>query len=492
MPGAIEKNQPGCDMKPTAPRRGPWLLVAALTVAMTALTTYQALIRYAEFDSGWSWDVAYYNQWFWAITKGDGMMTVLPIASYANPGPSVWKMIYVTALPFILIPFYALFPCPTTLLVSQNVVFWWCIPAGFRLVREESKSDSAALLATALISATPLLWILVWNDFRELQFAVPFILWAVDGVRGRNFWLSVLGIGGMLSCREEFAIVVASLAFLPAREPEEMARTYRWARVLLLLGLAWFFMVFFGFLRLMYTPGTPRLYFEQFGDHTPIVMKLRGILKILVIGMGPWTILALFAPRTMILAMPWYWSLVSGLWSIDVMGDERWTHVRYASPGVSMLLAAGLIGFAKLAGRLEGRRRLLAAVWVVLLCGLLWARADLVGRLSRIPPPVARADAPELWDWIRRARRDEGVLTSYRLSGPLSSRKYLYVYNMFGWNVPPGYPGRLDPKVNWIFWETKHSEPVDFTDQGFDRVARSSSVSIYHRRRSPTAEGRER
>lgn len=492
MGGSLEKIQPGRDMGRTAHGLRPWLLVAALTAAMTALTTYQSLVRYAEFNSGWSWDIAYYNQWFWAITKGDRMMTVLPEAAYANPGPSVWKMIYVTALPFILIPLYAVFPDPTTLLVSQNVVFWWCIPAGFRLAREESKSDGAALLAAALIPATPLLWILVWNDFRELQFAVPFVLWAVDGVRGRNVWLSALGIGGMLSCRQEYAIVVASLAFLPAREPEELARTYRWARVLLLLGLAWFFMVFFGFLRWMFTPSTPRLYFEQFGNRAPVFTKVWKGVEVLVIGMGPWAVLALFAPRAMILAMPWYWSLGSGLWWIDFMKDERWTLVRYATPGASMLLAAGLIGFAKLVGRSGGRRRPLAVVWGVSLCGLLWARADLVGRLSRIPTPIARADAPELWEWIRRVRPDDGVLTTYRLSGPLSSRKLLYVYNMFDWNYPPGYPGRFGGGVDWVFWEARDREPVHLTDQGFERVARLSSVSVYHRRRSPAAEGQER
>jgi hypothetical protein len=492
MSRSIEKSRPDRHTERRAPGLGPWLLVVALTVALTVLTTYQSLVRYAEFNSGWSWDIAYYNQWFWAITKGDQMMSVLPEAAYANPGPSVWKMIYVTPLPFMLIPFYEIFPSPTTLLVSQNVVFWWCIPAGFRLVREESKSDIVALLATALIPATPLLWILVWNDFRELQFAVPFVLCAVDGVRGRNFWLSALGIGGMLSCRQEFAIVVASLAFLPARGPEDLARTYRWARVLLLLGLAWFFAVFFGFLRWMFSPGTPRAYFEQFGNQAPVFLKVWKIAEILAIGMGPWTILALFAPRTMILAIPWYWSLVSGLWSIDCMSDARWTLVRYATPGVSMLLAAGLIGFARLAGRLEGRRWLMAVVWAFLLCGLLWARADLVDRLSRIPPPVARADAPELWNWIRRVRPDEGVLTSYRLSGPLSSRRWLYVYNMFEWNLPPGYPNRLSARVGWVFWETRDCEPKHLTVQGFDQVARLSSVSIYHRRRLPTAEGRER
>ena len=47
----------------------PWLLIATLTAILTAVSTYQSLLRYQELRSGWSWDLAYYNQWFWALTR---------------------------------------------------------------------------------------------------------------------------------------------------------------------------------------------------------------------------------------------------------------------------------------------------------------------------------------------------------------------------------------------------------------------------------------
>jgi hypothetical protein len=68
-----------------------WLLVASLTAALTAVTTVQALRRYHELRTGWSWDLAYYNQWFWSLTQADGQLSVRPVASYAEEGPSVWK-----------------------------------------------------------------------------------------------------------------------------------------------------------------------------------------------------------------------------------------------------------------------------------------------------------------------------------------------------------------------------------------------------------------
>ena len=83
-----------------------WLLVASLTAALTAVTTVQALRRYHELRTGWSWDLAYYNQWFWSLTQADGQLSVRPVASYAEEGPSVWKMNYLAPIRLALVPFY--------------------------------------------------------------------------------------------------------------------------------------------------------------------------------------------------------------------------------------------------------------------------------------------------------------------------------------------------------------------------------------------------
>src|SRR5204862_2010290 len=131
-----------------------------------------------DLRTGWSWDLAYYNQWFWALTRGDGILSVRPMAAYADEGPWVWKMNYLAPIRFAIIPIYLAYPDPRTLLVVHSVVFWWCLPAAFTLVRSETKSHALALSAVALVPATPLLWPLVWNDFRELQMATPFVLWA--------------------------------------------------------------------------------------------------------------------------------------------------------------------------------------------------------------------------------------------------------------------------------------------------------------------------
>jgi hypothetical protein len=51
--------------------------VWGLAVALAGLTTVQSLARYREFRSGWAWDLAYNNQWFWALLYGDRMALAL-------------------------------------------------------------------------------------------------------------------------------------------------------------------------------------------------------------------------------------------------------------------------------------------------------------------------------------------------------------------------------------------------------------------------------
>src|SRR5260370_29046940 len=95
-------------------RLAPWLAVGVLTITATVISASQALERYRLLQSGWSWDLAYYNQWFWALTQGDRVITVRPLSSYADEGPSVWKMNYLAPVRFALAPFYALWPDPRT------------------------------------------------------------------------------------------------------------------------------------------------------------------------------------------------------------------------------------------------------------------------------------------------------------------------------------------------------------------------------------------
>src|SRR5262249_14003515 len=157
---------------------------------------------------------------------------------------------------------YAMAPGPQTLLIIHAVIFWWVIPAAFTLAHAEGRSTTVGLAAASLVPLTPLLWPLSQNDFREIQLATPFVVWGVAGVRGRRPWLPTLGVGGMLACRQELALVVATFALLPSREREDVGRSYRWAHVLIVVALAWC-LLFLGHLRFSFGVEAASRYLAQ-------------------------------------------------------------------------------------------------------------------------------------------------------------------------------------------------------------------------------------
>ena len=460
----------------------PWLAILALTGAMTALTTAQSLAIYDELRSGWSWDLAWNNQWFWSILHADGMQSVRPINIWANEGPPVWVHTHFDPIRLPILPIYALFPHPKTLIVVQNVVFWWAIPAAFTLVRSETRSTRLALLAAALVPMTPQFWPLVWNDYREMQLGIPFVLWAIEGFRHRRVGLTSFAIVALLCCREEYAVLIGTLALLPPAEPEPIGRTYRWSRAVFVLGVGWMLFAFLGYESIFVSRSVPKVYIGHFhGAPIGPILQAQSALDLLVYGFGSWFVLALFAPRMALLALPWVVALVRGRWAESMLATWTWSLVRYTSPATGAILAAGVVGFGRLGERLRARWGpwALAGLWVASAAGLLAARGEIVGRLDRIPQPISRDEAAEIWRWIGQVGPDDAVLAAYEVTAPLSSRRHLYS-NVMDLNKPPGYP-RLGPEFRWAFLRKDDLPPETLTDQGFEVVHRGDFVWIYRR-----------
>jgi uncharacterized membrane protein len=460
-----------------------WLVVVALSAVLTAVTTYQSLRQYDELKSGWSWDLAYYNQWFWSLTHGAREVTVRPVSAYAQEGPSIWKMNYLAPIRLVLVPFYALAPDPRTLLIVQNVVFWWVIPAAYSLVRAESKSEIVAVSAAALVPLTPLFWPLVWNDFRELQLAAPFVLWAMNGIRGRSVPLAALGIVGMLACRQEFAVMLATFCILPPRDREPLDVTLRWRRATLLGGTIWLLFGFFGYLHFVVGRFAPDAFIDQFlGPKASLAETLATSSVVLFFGMGGWALLACVAPRVAILAIPWIWGLCNGRWAMRLLDGSEWHSVRYVVPVVVTVLAAGLIGYARLGSWLANRRH----GWTGLL--LVWLAAavigglglkDVLGRLSQAIPPFDSAETRQIWSWIREVGPDDAVMADYAVSAPLSSRRRLYSYILDA-NLPRGFP-QLGPEFRWLFIRNDYPQLEYLLRQNFEVVYRGPTLTIAHR-----------
>jgi len=468
-------------------RLTPWLSVWALTLALTALTTAQSLDRYRTFASGWAWDLAYNNQWMWALVKGDQTISVRPINSWGDEGPSIWTRTHLDPIRLAVLPFYAAYPRPETLIVAHNVIVWWLLPAAFLLLRSETDSDALALSGVALVPLTPLLWPLLWNDFREMALALPFVLLAVHGFRLRRKWPAAVGIVGMLASREEYGLMVASLALIPPKADEDVGTTYAWARAAVFAGAGWVLFGFFGYEHLAVSSLAPSQYRAHFGGTKPgLVPTSRNALDMLVFGLGSWSLLALAAPRVALLSLPWVVGVARGRWDLDQLSDMRWHHVRYTTPIVATVLAAGLLGYAR-AGTWAVRGRhgswRLGLLWLAAAAGLWFGRRDVLARMDKFSAPITRGEAAELWRWIDRVGPDDAVLAAYEVTAPLSSRGKLYSDEMDS-NKPRGYP-RLGPDFRWVFLRARGLTPSVWTAQGFEAVHRGDFVWVFRRGGGP-------
>jgi hypothetical protein len=310
----------------------------------------------------------------------------------------------------------------------------------------------------------------------------------MQGIRSRAPRLATIGVAGMLACRQEYAIMLATFAFLPARDREGLDVTLRWRRILLLLGLLWFFIGFFGYLRLM----TGREATNSFIDwlqrpKAPLRGTAKTSLETLALGMGAWAVLACLVPRIAILAVPWIVGPCGGDWEIEFLGREEWHFVRYVMPMACIVLAGGLVGYARLGSRVLSR----PGGWAPMI--LIWAAAlqtsaiglrYVVVAMTRAPVPIDRVEAQETWPWILEVKTDDAVLADYKIAAPLSSRRLLYSTVMDRY-LPGGFP-LLGPEIRWLFIHKSLPYVNTLLGQGFEVVHRGAFLTIAHRAGPPS------
>ena len=350
-------------------------------------------------------------------------------------------MNYLAPIRLVLVPFYLIHPDPRTLLLIQNLVFWWVIPAAYTLVRAESKSETIAVSAAALVPFTPLLWPLVWNDFRELQLAIPFVC----GPSGRSRPASRAGRAGdrrhaRLPAgvrRDGGDVRVPACPRAGGPQPDaEVAAGALHARA----GLAP--------LRLLRLPEIHGRARCARPVHRPVPRPAGDALQTLETsadflvyghgGLGPLRLpgSARGDPGGALDLEPLQRPLGLRFLATDGVAPRplRRAAGRHGpGRGGDRLCAAGTSG-CKPAGAAgscsppSGSRPRSAPPLGV---------RELSARMDRIPLPISREEAEAFWYWIRQVGPDDGVLAAYEVTAPLSSRKRLFSY-ILDQNKPRG------------------------------------------------------
>ena len=389
-------------------------------------------------------------------------------------------MNYLAPIRFALAPVYRLFPDPRTLLVIQNIMFWWVVPAAYTLVRSESGSRWLGVSAAAIVPSTPLLWPLVLNDFRELQLALPFVVWAVQGVRSRRAALAALGIAGMLACRQEFAVMAATFALIPPRSPEPLTRALRWRHVIVFAGFHGSFLDFSVTCGSLWAERARILHPAVHGQESRAAghrFTLRSKPSRTAWDCGRFWLAWRHGSRSSRCRGSGARAAASGR-SIHFRPPTG-TTCAYMLPMTALVLSAGLIGYARAGRWILNRRR--GVAWAALAWAILCAAGAsgtfaMKARMDRIPIPIAAREAADLWRSIEQVGPDEGVLVDHLVSAPLSSRPRLYGY-LVNWNLPMRYP-KLDPGIRWLFIRNDYPLLKVLLDQGFMVMYRGERLTV--------------
>lgn len=213
-------------------------MVFFLVILYTFIFSFIAYLKYISF-SFHDIDLAIINQAFWNTLKGRIVAHFLGGATILNGG-------HVFLIIFILVPLYAVFPSPLTLLILQTLALAigaWPI----YLIAKDLIKPSFGLLFAACYLIYPALNYVNLFEFHVISLATPLLLFMFLFYIRRKWWLFLLFMVLSLFCREDIAIPVFAIGFFALIEtalkpPEERRKNLKWWLVPLISSLVWFFL----------------------------------------------------------------------------------------------------------------------------------------------------------------------------------------------------------------------------------------------------------
>ena len=211
-------------------RKGPVLLslstlsLMLLIFLAAAIFFLSAYLQYRNYQL-FCFDFGIYSHGFWNAIQGNGF--------YNSPEGMDHLGSHASPILYLLLPFYALFPSPVTLLVLQALALASAaIPV--YLLCHRNFSSLNALLITAAFLLNPFLTSLN-HQFHAITFAMPLLLWAFHFLQDRKTTAFLITLVLAMSCKENVGLLAFFLGLYILLQP---GRRYL-GMVTALLGLIW-------------------------------------------------------------------------------------------------------------------------------------------------------------------------------------------------------------------------------------------------------------
>jgi uncharacterized membrane protein len=458
-----------------------------------------ALLRHWTFHSTAS-DLAVFDQVLWNTIHGRFMESTL---SLARCEPHSFFGDHFSPALLLLLPPYAVFPHPETLIVVQTISLVLGVWPIYLFARRFLATSGQRLVwVAAYLLSAPLSFIALY-DFHEITLAVAPLGFAMYFLATRRTLLMVLSLVIALLAKEEVALIGVGFGVA-------LAFQGRWrSSAIVIIGSVVAFVVTLKIIIPAFAAGAPYQYLGRYAslgrDEGEIArtLLLDPLRALRVLGQGEVGskvvfVLSLFGPG-LGLALRSKWALVPALPPLGYLmlsdyGGEHTLHNQYGAPLIPLALCASILGVAVLGDR--WRRRVTRGVLASTLffafafgglpLSLNFADAFLRGEPDRAPsgqPILAREPRYEPFlAAVRAIPADAAVSSRDFFTTQIPQRRSNY--NLVGLDVCDAQYVILDyaaPSVNRDV--AKHlAEVAAVKSLGFDEIASGEGLSLLRRR----------
>lgn len=473
----------------------------ALAAALVATILFGALalLRHWTFHSTAS-DLAVFDQVLWNTIHGRFMESTL---SLARCEPHSFFGDHFSPALLLLLPLYAVFPHPETLVVVQTVALALGVWPIYLLARRFLPTGGQRLVwVAAYLLSAPLSFIALF-DFHEITLAVAPLGFAMYFLATRRTMPMIVCLLIALLAKEEVALIGVGFGVA-------LAFQRRWGpSAVVIAGSIAAFVVTLRLIIPAFAAGAPYQYLGRYASlgsneleiaRTLLFDPLRA-LAVLVkgeVGSKVVFILSLFGPG-LGLALRSKWALIPSLPPLGYLmlsdyGGEHTLHNQYGAPLIPLALGASILGVAALSDR--WRRRVtrgvvMASLFLAFAFGGLPFSLNLADAFLRGEPDRAPSGEPIL---ARESRYEPfvGAVRAIPADAAVSSRDFFttqipqrrFNYNLVGLDVCDAQYVILDyaaPSVNRDV--ATHLAEVDAIERlGFDEIASGKGLSLLRRR----------
>ncbi len=379
------------------------------------------LFLYHGFDTRIDFDLALRNQAFWRFLHGTGFVSTMD--AYGTPISNFG--VHSAYIYFPMLPIYALFPCPPTLMILQALMAALGGYLLFRCLKARFTSEIA-------IGITIVYWITVFINgavffgVHEITFAPPFIVLMFDSFFKNNAKRFLLWTFVVLSIKETMPFVVVGFVILALIK----RRSWVWWAIPGFMAAA--FAAFnFGLVFPLLRSGMAHAYMgldflpKSPGDWlkiAPLKLRYPFVLASAFLFVGPFTMYALPA-------LP---EIAINMVSMNPNHTAFYAHYTIVIAIVFLVSSAVAIDAGsrnRFLSRIAGDSRR-AALWLVMV--LILSQAVISPMWIPVLFPRDYSRKVGLWKLIRRIPPQATVMASHGFLAALSSRNRVYsFYNTF-------------------------------------------------------------